>query len=91
MPGRWPAWPASRLRAAPTPRKQIIYAEGNEANRVYFVQSGRVKTIRSTNTGKGLITNIYQAGEFFGYPALLELTPRTLQVLQPDKLRRNNW
>ena len=58
----------------PIPRKQIIYAEGDEATRLYFVQAGRVKTSKTTATGKELITGLYQAGDFFGYKALLEGT-----------------
>ena len=54
------------------PRKQIIYAEGDEATRLYFVQAGRVKTSKTTATGKELITGLYQTGDFFGYKALLE-------------------
>ncbi len=57
------------------PRKQIIYSEGDEANRLYFVQAGRVKTSKTTATGKELITGLYQTGDFFGYKALLEGTP----------------
>ncbi|ALW86761.1 transcriptional regulator [Hymenobacter sedentarius] len=58
----------------PVPRKQVVYAEGDEATRLYFVQSGRVKTSKNTAAGKELITGLYQAGEFFGYKALLEGT-----------------
>ncbi|MDB5234395.1 MAG: transcriptional regulator [Hymenobacter sp.] len=56
------------------PRKQIIYAEGDEATRLYFVQAGRIKTSKNTTGGKELITGLHQAGEFFGYKALLEGT-----------------
>jgi CRP-like cAMP-binding protein len=58
-----------------TPRRQIIYAEGDEPARLYYVQAGRVKTTKATAAGKELITSIYQAGEFFGYQALLERQP----------------
>jgi CRP-like cAMP-binding protein len=71
-------------RRHPAPRKQIIYAEGDEPSRVYFVQSGRVKTTRATTGGKELITNIYQAGEFFGYPALLEHSPQPESAVVVD-------
>lgn len=54
------------------PRRQIVYAEGDEPLRMYYVQAGRVKTTKTTSTGKELITGFYQAGEFFGYKALLE-------------------
>ena len=56
-------------------RKQDVYLEGDEPTRVYFVQSGRVKTVKTTAAGKELITGLYGPGEFFGYLALLEQTP----------------
>lgn len=65
---------AADRRPHAVPRKQIIYAEGDEATRLYFVQSGRVKTSKATAAGKELITGLYQAGEFFGYKSLLEGT-----------------
>ncbi|RZK31850.1 MAG: response regulator [Hymenobacter sp.] len=58
----------------PVPRRQIVYAEGDEPTRLYFVQAGRVKIVKTTTSGKELITGIYQTGEFFGYKALLEGT-----------------
>ncbi|MCC2547792.1 response regulator [Hymenobacter sp. BT175] len=57
------------------PRRQIVYAEGDEATRLYFVQAGRVKTSKATAAGKELITGLYQTGDFFGYKSLLEGTP----------------
>ncbi|MDU0372050.1 response regulator [Hymenobacter endophyticus] len=57
------------------PRKQLVYAEGDEATRLYFVQRGRVKTSKTTATGKELITAIHEEGAFFGYQALLAGTP----------------
>jgi CRP-like cAMP-binding protein len=58
----------------PVPRRQIVYAEGDEPTRLYFVQAGRVKIVKTTVSGKELITGFYQTGEFFGYKALLEGT-----------------
>ena len=62
------------LRPYSAPRKHRIYAEGDEATLLYFVQAGRVKTSRNTATGKELITAFDQAGEFFGYQAMLQGT-----------------
>ncbi|MEZ0487341.1 response regulator [Fibrella aquatica] len=53
-------------------KKQYLYTEGDEPTRLYFVQSGKVKTVRTNNDGKELITGLYGPGEFFGYLALLE-------------------
>jgi len=57
------------------PRRQQLYAEGDEPTRLYFVQAGRVKTSKTTAAGKELITGLYQPGEFLGYQALLEHRP----------------
>lgn len=62
------------LKPYSAPRKHRIYAGGDEATFLYFVQAGRVKTCRSTSTGKELITAFYQPGEFFGYQAMLQGT-----------------
>lgn len=53
-------------------KKQYVYTEGNEPTRLYFVKTGKVKTVRTTAEGKELITGFYQAGDFFGYTTLLE-------------------
>ncbi|WP_019986726.1 response regulator [Rudanella lutea] len=53
-------------------KKQYLYTEGDEPTRLYFLKSGKVKTVRTNADGKELITGIYNAGEFFGYLALLE-------------------
>ena len=56
-------------------RKQDIYREGDEPTRAYFVQAGRVKTVKTTAGGKELITGFFGPGEFFGYLPLLEHSP----------------
>ena len=48
------------------------------------MKSGRVKTVRTIAGGKELITAIYGSGEFFGYPPLLQLTPRTYSAVAVD-------
>ncbi|QNE38147.1 response regulator [Hymenobacter sp. NBH84] len=55
-------------------RKQDIYVEGDEPIRLYFLKSGRVKTVKTTNAGKELITGLYHPGDFFGYLSLLTQT-----------------
>ena len=55
-------------------RKQDIYVAGDESIRLYFLKAGRVKTVKTTNAGKELLTGLYHPGEFFGYLALLPQT-----------------
>lgn len=53
-------------------KKQAIYAEGNHPNCLYFVLKGKVKTYKSNDDGKELVTELYSAGDFLGHIALLE-------------------
>ncbi|GAB3986589.1 response regulator [Spirosoma daeguense] len=56
----------------PVPKKQFIYTEGDEPTRLYFLKRGRVKTTRTNNDGKELVTGLYNTGDFFGDLALLK-------------------
>ena len=69
----------------PIRRKQDIYLEGDEPTRVYFVQVGRVKTVKVTGGGKELITGLYGPGEFFGYLPLLQRTPHADSAVAVDE------
>lgn len=53
-------------------KKQTIYSEGNHPNRLYYLLKGKVKTYKSNEDGKELVTGLYSPGDFFGYIALLE-------------------
>jgi CRP-like cAMP-binding protein/CheY-like chemotaxis protein len=65
-------------------RKQDVYLEGDEPTRVYFVKAGRVKTLKSTDSGKELITGFYGPGEFFGYLPLLQHTAHSDSAVATD-------
>ena len=65
-------------------KKNYLYSEGDTPTRLYFLQSGRVKTVRTNNDGKELITGIYHAGDFFGYFALLNGTDHTDSAITLD-------
>lgn len=53
-------------------KKQIIYSEGNEANKLFFIKKGKVKTYQSNADGKEFITGIFCEGDFFAYIPILE-------------------
>ena len=55
-------------------KKEIIYSEGNHPSRLYYVLKGKVKTYRSNDYGKELVTEIFSTGDFLGYVAMLEGT-----------------
>jgi CRP-like cAMP-binding protein len=65
-------------------KRQGVYFEGDDATRVYFVQAGRIKTLKTTAGGKELITGLYGPGEFFGYLTLLEGTPHRDSAVAVD-------
>jgi len=53
-------------------KRQIIYHEGNYPNKLFFIKSGKVKTYKSNDFGKELTVDLFSAGDFLGYIALLE-------------------
>jgi len=53
-------------------KKENIYKEGSYAKGVYFINNGKVKTYRTNEFGKELITQLYSSGDFFGYLSLLK-------------------
>lgn len=53
-------------------KKQVIYTEGNHPNRLFYVLKGKVKSYKTNNDGKELVTDLFSEGDFVGYVALLE-------------------
>jgi CRP-like cAMP-binding protein/CheY-like chemotaxis protein len=53
-------------------KKDEIYREGNFPKGIYFINKGKVKTFRASESGKELITTLHNEGEFFGYLSLLQ-------------------
>jgi DNA-binding response OmpR family regulator len=52
-------------------KKQVIYYEGDTANGLYLIISGKVKTFKVAQDGRELLTGLYGADEYFGTAALL--------------------
>jgi len=53
-------------------KKQPIYSEGNHPYSLYYLNSGKVRTYKINENGKELTIGLYNAGDFFGYQALIE-------------------
>jgi CRP-like cAMP-binding protein/FixJ family two-component response regulator len=53
-------------------KKQTLYTEGKRPRFLYFLVSGKVKAFRTHEDGKEYITDLFNAGSFIGYTALLE-------------------
>jgi CRP/FNR family transcriptional regulator, polysaccharide utilization system transcription regulator len=69
-------------------KRENIYSEGSSPVFLYFLSKGKVKTYRSHEYGKELITTLYKEGDFFGYTALLEETPyaETAEALEDSEI-----
>jgi DNA-binding response OmpR family regulator len=52
-------------------RKDFIFMEGYPAHKLYFVQSGAIKTYKTTESGKCLVTGISGPGQFIGQLSLI--------------------
>ena len=53
-------------------KKEMIYMEGDEPAGIVFINKGKVKTFKTHEEGKELITSIHQEGQFIGYTDLIE-------------------
>jgi CheY-like chemotaxis protein/CRP-like cAMP-binding protein len=53
------------------PHKDLLFMEGNAANFLYYIKKGLVKSYKSTESGKELVTGISQEGDFVGALSLL--------------------
>ncbi len=53
-------------------KKQTIYSEGQHPNKLYYIQSGKVKIYKTSDGGKELIIGLLSAGDFFGHIPLIE-------------------
>jgi CRP-like cAMP-binding protein/FixJ family two-component response regulator len=56
-------------------KKEYLFIEGQHQNYLYFIAKGQVKTFKSNNDGKELITGLHGPGEFIGFVPLLENKP----------------
>lgn len=55
-------------------KKQRIYAEGANPHGVFYLKSGKVRTYKTSDSGKELTVGLFKEGDFFGYFALIEGT-----------------
>jgi CRP-like cAMP-binding protein/CheY-like chemotaxis protein len=69
-------------------KKQSVYAEGKRPRFLYYLVSGKVKAFKTHEDGKEYITDLFSAGDFVGYTALLEdaLYDDTAVILEDAEL-----
>lgn len=56
-------------------KKEVIFHIGDKPHYAFFINKGSVKTYKTHDDGKELITNLYRAGDFFGHAPLFEQKP----------------
>ena len=66
-------------------KNTVVINEGDEANSLYIILSGKVKVFLSNADGKEIIINTQGAGEHFGELALLDNAPRSASVMTTEK------
>lgn len=59
---------------------QHIYFKGDTADRLYYIQKGRVRMYDMTESGRELTVNVLEAGFIFGESAFREGNPRPVSV-----------
>ena len=52
-------------------KKDSIFVEGSPANCLYFIETGVVKTFKTTEKGKEIVTGLNSSGQFLGQLSLL--------------------
>lgn len=69
-------------------KKQRVYSEGNHPHSLYYLSSGKIRTYKINELGKELTTSLYNAGDFFGYNALLEnsVYKETAETLEESEI-----
>lgn len=70
-------------------KNELIFMEGGTAHSLCFVQSGAVKTYKTSETGKKLVTGLYGPGSFMGQLSLLTsdgLYIETASALEPVEI-----
>ncbi|MEO8582705.1 MAG: response regulator [Flavitalea sp.] len=53
-------------------KKQILYQENNRCRFLFYLLTGKVKSIKNHEEGKEYITNFYAAGDFIGHLPIME-------------------
>lgn len=52
-------------------KKDFVFMEGDAAHTLYFIQKGAIKTHKTAESGKNLVTGLFGPGQFVGQLSLL--------------------
>jgi CRP-like cAMP-binding protein len=62
-------------------KDQTIYAQGDDAYTIYFIQKGKIKCVVTSDLGKEAIVGIFEAEQFFGEGCLNGHATRTATTI----------
>lgn len=61
-----------QYEVVPYNKKQVLYQEGKRPRFLYYIVSGKAKSVKNNEDGKEYITNLLAAGDFVGYVPIIE-------------------
>lgn len=67
--GRWTWDPDNGKTVLTTPKKQILFSQGDAADAAFYIQAGKVKLSVVSQQGKEAVVAILKRGAFLGRPA----------------------
>src|ERR1700682_1510924 len=70
---------------------QMIYNQDQPSTAIYLVIDGKVKVSRLADDGHQVVVDIYQADEFFGESAFLNLPHRAEQAAALETTKVMTW
>jgi CRP/FNR family transcriptional regulator len=72
-------------------RGEVIYTQDQASTTIFLVIQGKVKVSRLAADGRQVVVDIYQADEFFGESAFLDLPHRAEQASALEDTRLMGW
>src|SRR6266446_10382294 len=70
---------------------QMVYNQDQPSTTLYLVIDGKVKVSRVADDGHQVVVDIYQADEFFGESAFLNLAHRSEQATALENTKLMTW
>lgn len=69
-------------------KKQVVFKEGGHPRFVYYIKSGKVKTLKSHEDGKDLVVGLFGLGDFLGYASVLHNVQHveTAEIIEDSEL-----
>jgi CRP/FNR family cyclic AMP-dependent transcriptional regulator len=75
--GRWTWDPGNGRTVLMSPKKQVVFSQGDAAGAVFYIQAGQVKLTVVSQQGKEAVVAMLERGAFFGESCLAGQAVRT--------------